>query len=273
LNEKPNLVFYKYQALGNDFVIVDGREFPLKSPLKFAKRVCDRRFSVGCDDLLYLEASKTANVKMRICEPDGSESSMCGNGIRCVALYLTDKGMPKIVSVETLGGVKVVEQVGKNRFKVDMGNMQKIGQFIFPPSERIVEERNLEIGHFYVVCPSEPHAVVIVPNVSEINISEAVEVSKKFDLFPYGINVDFLELGENAIKVRTFERGIWGETYACGTGAVASAFVASNFFGTPREINVKMKGGELTVSESAETIYLTGIASFVFKGEMHYEEY
>ncbi len=255
--------FFKYEGTGNDFIIIDGRESRLDDPLVVSKAVCDRHFSIGADDLLYLEKSDIADVKMRICEPDGSESSMCGNGIRCIASYLNETE----VTIETLGGVKRVSKNG-SAFTVNMDKMQVIGGFISPVSKEIIEERVYPLGKFFIASPGEPHAVTFVNDVEIININEALKVAQDFNNFPKGINVDFVELGESFIKVRAFERGIWGETLACGTGAVASSFLARRIFGFNDTVSVIMKGGTLSVDFQGDKAFLTGPAKFVFEGKV-----
>lgn len=268
MKEEILLNFMKYQAFGNDFVIIDGRKFPVKNPLEISKLICDRHFSIGCDDLLYLEDSFTADVKMRICEPDGSESSMCGNGVRCVGNYITEETGKNEIKVETAGGIKTVTKNEPDIYTVNMGLMQNIGNFIKPPSNKTIEERDFDLGKFYVVSPGEPHAVTLVKDVDSIDIKNAESVSKNRDIFPYGINVDFFEIHEGFIKLRTFERAIWGETLSCGTGAVSSAFIAHSKFNLPPELNVQTKGGILRVKITDEGILQTGEARFVFKGKI-----
>ncbi len=264
------ILFEKFQGAGNDFVIIDGRETPLKDPRRLAQIICKRRFSIGADDLLYLENSASADVKMRICEPDGSEASMCGNGIRCVAAYIMEKENKDSVKIETLSGVRTV--ICKNgQYTVEMGKMQKIGNFLSPPSGKTEEEIDLLGRHFYVVYPGEPHAVTIVKNLGEIAIDKSIAIARNFNIFPKGINVDYVELEEDSIRVRTFERGVWAETFACGTGAVSSAFIARKFL-NEEETLVRMKGGNLVVRFKGDDIFLSGEATFTFRGELYLKD-
>jgi diaminopimelate epimerase len=266
-----NISFEKYQGAGNDFIIIDGRDSKLHNPHFVARGLCDRHFSIGADDVLYIERSNIATVRMRVLEPDGSESNMCGNGIRSVALYLFKKEGLSDVSIETLGGVKRVIKK-ENEFTADMGKMQTIGKFMLPKSNSIIEELDFDGEKYYIVSSSEPHAVNFVNKVDEININGAIAVSKDFNVFPKGINVDFVEISEKNLRVRTFERGIWGETLACGTGAVASSFVAKKLFGLDNHFVVEMKGGTLYVDFINEEAFLTGPAEFVFKGYIMVED-
>ena len=266
MSEKTTIQFDKYEAAGNDFVVVDGRKFPLKDPLSFAKEVCRRRFSVGADDLLYLESSEVADVKMRICEPDGSEASMCGNGIRCVAAYLYKNEAKKEVKIETLAGVYTVSKED-SLYKVKFGSMRSIGEFVNPPTEKKVLKLKIEGWDFIIVSPGEPHAVTIVDDINKVQIACSVEIAKNLEVFPHGINVDYVQLCGDHICVRTFERGVWGETLACGTGAVSSAFVAKDLIGKS-SLMVKMKGGNLVVEFKDNEIFLLGKAKLVYNGKL-----
>ncbi len=257
------LEFDKFQGAGNDFIIIDGRDFPLENPNDLAKVICTRHFSVGADDLLYLENSKIADIKMRICEPDGSEASMCGNGVRCVASYIRKKENKNPVYVETLAGIKEIS-FKNEKYIVDFGSMQRVGSFVKPESNEEMLKIKLHDRVFYVVSAGEPHAVTLVKNIEEIHIENSIEVAREWNIFPYGINVDFVEIKGKYIKVRTFERGVWGETLACGTGAVSSAFIAREFLHKDI-IPVKMKGGNLDVIFKKDKIFLSGDAEFVYK--------
>ena len=264
--EKATIQFDKYEAAGNDFIVVDGRKFPLEDPLNFAKDVCRRRFSVGADDLLYLEKSEVADVKMRICEPDGSEASMCGNGIRCVAAYLYKNEGKGQVKIETLAGIYTVSKENL-LYRVKFGSMRSINGFVNPPSEKKILKKKIMNMDFTIVFPGEPHAVTIVDDINKIQIARSIEIAKNLEVFPYGINVDYVQLCGDHICVRTFERGVWGETLACGTGAVSSAFVAKDLIGKS-SLMVKMKGGDLVVEFKNNEIFLLGKARLVYNGKL-----
>ena len=266
MSEKKTIQFDKYEAAGNDFVVVDGRKFPLEDPLNFAKEVCKRRFSVGADDLLYLESSEVADVKMRVCEPDGSEASMCGNGIRCVAAHLYKNEGKDLVKIETLAGIYTVSKE-ESLYKVKFGSMHSIGEFVYPPTEKRILKLKLKGMDFTIVSPGEPHAVTIVDDVNKVQIARSIEIAKNLEVFPHGINVDYVQLCGDHICVRTFERGVWGETLACGTGAVSSAFVAKELMGR-NSLLVKMKGGDLVVEFRDNEIFLLGKARLVYNGKL-----
>ena len=266
MSEKTTIRFDKYEAAGNDFVVVDGRKFHIEDPLSFAKEVCRRRFSVGADDFLYLENSEVADVRMRICEPDGSEASMCGNGIRCVAAYLYKSEGKDRVKIETLAGVYTVSKED-SLYRVKFGFMRAINGFVNPPTEKKILKMKMRNMDFTIISPGEPHAVTIVDDINKVQIARSIEIAKNLKIFPYGINVDYVQLCEDHICVRTFERGVWGETLACGTGAVSSAFVAKDLIDI-NTLPVKMKGGDLVVEFKDNEIFLLGKAKLVYNGKL-----
>lgn len=262
------ITFEKYHGAGNDFIIIDGRKFPLRDPFATSRILCKRHFSIGADDLLYLEESKVADIKMHICEPDGTEASMCGNGIRCVASYLLRDSKKSSITIETLSGIKTVFKKG-DLFTVEMGKMQPIGKFMVPHSDRLIIKKEINSRTYYIVSAGEPHIVTFVKDIDQLDIAKnAFPIAHNFKMFPEGINVDFVGLKNDNIHLRTFERGVWNETLACGTGAVSSAFVTKMIFNRKDEMKVQMKGGTLIVSFKDERAFLTGKAEFVFKGEI-----
>ncbi|BAL80874.1 diaminopimelate epimerase [Caldisericum exile] len=263
------LEFYKFEGALNDFVIIDGRSNKLEYPLEVARMLLDRHASIGGDSLLYLEESNVADIKMRVLEKDGSESQMCGNGARCVGLYFDKFFGKRSIKIETLSGLKEVKKVADGRFVVSMGPVQKLGNFVIGFKEDYQTTLDLFSLKLYIVNSSEPHAVIPMMNINKIPKAKGVKIAKNFKLFPYGINVDFIEIvNKNTIKIRTIERGVYEETLACGTGAVASAYVLHEFFGGNNVISVKALGGDLTVIIKESENLLEGDARFVFKGEI-----
>jgi diaminopimelate epimerase len=272
--------FTKMHGLGNDFVLIDCREGLLPDPAILARRLCHRRLGIGADQLLLLFTSVVADFKMAIFNADGSEVEMCGNGIRCLAKYVWDRGYSEknVICVETPAGVIRPERIG-TLIKVDMG------QPVFEP-ERIpvrVEETGVGdrkvIDHplpvnetlFRLTCVSmgNPHAVVVVDNVSSFPVAYYGPLIENSAIFPKKTNVEFIEvLNQKEIGMRVWERGA-GETTACGTGASAAA-VASHLKGlTGRSVTVHLEGGDLAI-EWAENnhVFMTGPAVEVFRGEM-----
>lgn len=267
------LKFYKFEGALNDFIVIDGRFNPLKDPSRLAMKMLDRHASVGGDTLLYLEESRVADIKMRVLEIDGSESAMCGNGARCIGLYFDRFFEKPEITIETLAGVKVVQKIKDNYFKVSMGKMQTLNDFVVSSKNKKMIKMELFGLKLYVVNSSEPHAVIVVKNIKRIPKKTALKIARHFEIFPKGINVDFIEIVDSStIKMRTIERGVYEETLACGTGAVASSYVFHKIFNGQKNVLVKALGGDLQVEIKDEECFLSGEANYVFKGEIPIEE-
>lgn len=277
--------FTKYHGCGNDFVIIDelsGEIVPEELKGVVSKVLCERRFGIGADDVLYVQPSERSDAKMRILEPDGSEADMCGNGIRCVADYLYHKTGKEKVIIETKAGLRTVERVN-GLYKVGMGKVgtkySELKKFVKLPladHETLLEKTmNFpELGEvkLSIVNVGEPHVVIFVENVNEENLEKYSSIAKRKDLFPRGINLNLVEvMGENKVKIRTYERGVWKETLACGTGCTASAAV-SRLLGKVdgKKIKVLTRGGEILI-EMNEVLFMIGPAEKVFTGTVEVE--
>lgn len=272
-SKEKTLKFYKFEGTGNDFIIIDSRlNEPLENPDLLGKILLDRHFGVGGDSLLYLEESKNADIKMRVIEIDGTESSMCGNGARCVGAYLSKFFNKDECKIETLAGIKNVKKAGENEFELFMGKMQELGKFLRYSKDETELKVNLFGLEMYVVNSSEPHAVIITDNIKKIPINKAIKIAKYKNMFPYGINVNFVEIESPSLfYIRTIERGIYGETLACGTGTVASAYVLNKHFNGKNFLTATTKGGKLKVRITQNGNYLSGPARFIFWGEIQLE--
>jgi len=277
----------KYHGCGNDFIIVDelDRELiPEEYKGAVSKKICRRRFSIGADDLLDLVPSSRADAWMRIFEPDGTEADMCGNGIRCAASYLCEKLGKDKVLIETRAGLKEVAKVN-DEFKVSMGKLlKKYGEqkkfinYSFSEDDELIDVKmkfpvlgELRIS---IVNTGEPHAVIFVDDVDSEDIEKYADaIAKNKKIFPMGISVNIVQvIDEKTIKVRTYERGVWNETLACGTGSTASAAV-SYLLGKikSREVDVKVRGGRLKILISKDQLYMIGPAEKVFTGRIEVE--
>lgn len=294
------LEFTKMHGLGNDFILIDCRGFEPPSLSALAQRLCHRRFGVGADQLLLLYASAGADFMMRIFNADGSEVEMCGNGIRCFAKYVWDRGLTgkRVLKVETMAGIIRPEKVD-GLVRVDMGEPifepGEIPVKIVPSSKFKVqssEKENatlntrhstpvvdyplqIEDREFKIACVSmgNPHAVIIVDNVSEFPVAYYGPMIENHSLFPKRTNVEFVEvLNPSEIKMRVWERGT-GETMACGTGASASA-VAAHLKGlTGKSVTIHLNGGDLSVEWADDGhVYMTGPAVEVFTGEIDIQD-
>ncbi len=290
------LKFTKMHGLGNDFVLIDCRGFEPPALSVLARKLCHRRFGIGADQLLLLYPSEGADFMMRIFNADGSEVEMCGNGIRCFAKYIWDRGLSGkgVLRVETMGGIIRAEKAD-GLVRVDMGEPifepGEIPVRIVPGSSAVDQVPRSDKYHsaadtrhskpvvdypvriddkeFTMTCVSmgNPHAVVIVDNVSEFPVAYYGPMIENHALFPKRTNVEFVEvLDRSEIRMRVWERGT-GETMACGTGASAAA-VAAHLKGlTGRSVTVHLNGGDLSIEWAADNrVYMAGPAVEVFQG-------
>jgi diaminopimelate epimerase len=269
------LKFTKMHALGNDFVVLDARGGGLREPEELARRLCRRRFGIGADQMLVLAGSRKADFRMLIYNADGGEVEMCGNGIRCLARYIWDRGLSRkeVLEIETLAGVIRPEREGE-MVRVDMGEPVLEGREIPVDLDGLVADYPLEVDGetLLVTCVSmgNPHAVIFVDNLGGLPVSYYGPKIENHPLFPRRTNVEFVEVvGPEEIRMRVWERGA-GETLACGTGASAAA-VASSLKGlTGRSVRVRLEGGDLLIEWSADgRVYMTGPAEEVFEGEIN----
>ena len=289
------LQFIKMHALGNDFVVIDDRESKLKKLQHLSRKLCDRRFGIGADQLLILCHSEKADFAMRIFNADGSEVEMCGNGIRCLGKYIWDhilrcdessfakkycQSIDKIY-VETPAGIMSIHKT-RNLFQVNMGEPVLIPDQIpvnvaqlpkkLKKSAMLQYQIKAKNRTFKINCVSmgNPHAIITVKNIQSILLDEYGPLIENHSFFPNRTNVEFIQImDQNNIKMRVWERGA-GETMACGTGASASV-VASSLLGlTERKVNVHLPGGKLSIqwSEKDNHVYMTGPAITVFYGRI-----
>lgn len=274
--------FTKMHGLGNDYIYVNCFEEQVENPEVAAKIMSDRHFGVGSDGLVLILPSKTADFKMRMFNSDGSESEMCGNAIRCVGKYVYDNKMleRKIISIETLAGIKTLEMTtdGSNKIymvRVDMGEPVLCPKDIpvNSDSERFINQPIMISNKEYMVtCVSmgNPHAVTYVDDVASFPLETIGPLIECHPLFPKRINAEFVEVKDKThLKMRVWERGS-GETLACGTGACA-VLVASVLNGiSERKAEIELLGGVLIIewNERNNHVYKTGPATTVFTGEI-----
>lgn len=269
--------FIKMHGLGNDFVLFDCRNSELPGLPGVAERLCKRRFGIGADQLLLLYPSDVADFRMRIFNADGSEVEMCGNGIRCLAKYIWDRGLSKndVIAVETQAGIMRPRKAG-GFVMVDMGEPvlepERIPiSDVKGPGPVVDYPLQIEDKEFGITCVSmgNPHAVIVVDRVADFPVAHFGSRIESHPLFPRRTNVEFIEVtGPSEISMRVWERGA-GETMACGTGASAAA-VASSLKGlTSRKVTVHLTGGDLTIEWAGDNhVHMTGPAVEVFTGEI-----
>lgn len=273
------LSFWKMHGLGNDYILIDNRDEKISEDEvgKLARRLCERRFSVGADGLLLVYDSAVADVKMRIFNSDGSEAEMCGNGIRCFAKYCYETGVvrKKEMKIETLAGIKTVmltvEGWTVKQVRVDIGEPIWERSRIPMLGEGTFIDEDLELGSMKLkaTCLSlgNPHCVIFVDEVKGFPVETVGPRIENHHLFPNRVNVEFAQiLNRGELSVRVWERGC-GETLACGTGACASVAAAKTLGKLDGRATVHLLGGDLEV-EVAGSIYMAGPATKVFEGRL-----
>ncbi|MGE5308334.1 MAG: diaminopimelate epimerase [Deltaproteobacteria bacterium] len=237
------LSFTKMVASGNDFCVIDNRRgaFDPKKLAALARRMCDRKFGAGADGLLVVERSRRADARMRIFNADGSEAEMCGNGARCFALFLS-------LNMKMRSGGSTFETKAGIIDSVVKGDIARVR--LTDPGAPVFDLPVPVLGrslHVDSINTGVPHAVVFVEGLSKIDVDSLGRAIRYHERFaPAGTNADFIEItGPDSIAVRTYERGVEGETLACGTGSCASALVANAKFGVGRDsVRVRTEGGE-----------------------------
>ena len=282
--------FTKMHGAGNDYVYVDCTQGELPNPGAVSEYVSHRRFGIGSDGLIMICKSEEADFKMKMFNADASEGRMCGNGIRCVAKFVHDKGLTdkNPVSIETLSGVKTIEmQIREGKVmtaKVDMGKPvfrateipMNCDHYIFVDQGLVLDDNYADVTKEKVVfngtalSMGNPHFVTFVDDVDALDLEELGPKFEHHKLFPEGVNTEFVQvIDKNTIKFRVWERGS-GETWACGTGACAAA-VASIMLSRAGKKNqpltVIAKGGTLQVTYALnDHVFLEGEAAEVFTG-------
>jgi diaminopimelate epimerase len=272
--------FTKMEGLGNDYVYVNCFQEHIDNPSQMALKVSDRHFGIGSDGLILIKPSDKADFCMDMYNADGSQSEMCGNGIRCVGKYVYDYGLTSktSISVETLAGIKYLDlQVENGKVAlvtVNMGAPELVPERIPVKSDKeILIKEPIEVkGKTYeMTCVSmgNPHCVVFVEDTAAFPLEEVGPEFEKHPVFPNRINAEFIQiLDKKTVNMRVWERGT-GETLACGTGACASTVACILNGLTEEEITLHLLGGDLKVRWDREEnlVYMTGPATVVFDGE------
>ena len=280
--------FTKMHGCGNDYVYVDCTEHMLANPSAAAIAVSDRHFGVGGDGLILICPSDKADFRMAMYNADGSEGSMCGNGIRCVAKFVYDKGLTDktTLNIETKAGIKTLELTVENGkvslVKVNMGMpdfraeavpVVGLGREVPGLGEGVVGQTVTVAGKpWTMTCLSmgNPHAVVWVDDVASLPLEQIGPTFEHAPYFPDRVNTEFVQvLNDHEINMRVWERGS-GETLACGTGACASVAACYLNGRTGTQVMVHLRGGDLAVELGEDgCIYMTGPATTVFEGEIN----
>ena len=273
--------FTKMHGCGNDYVYVNCFEETVENPSEVARFVSDRHFGIGSDGMILICPSEIADFRMAMYNLDGSEGKMCGNGVRCIAKYvydhhLTDKTR---ISLETLGGIKYLDlniKDGKvETVKVDMGEpiLTPSEIPVNLPGDKIIDEPLDILGQTWnITCISmgNPHAVVFVDDTKSLDLEKIGPSFEKHPIFPEQVNTEFVHvIDRKTVDMRVWERGS-GETFACGTGACATAFACILNGKTDDEVLVHLVGGDLLIQYDRESnhIFMTGPSTEVFSGEI-----
>ena len=260
-----SLRFRKMHGLGNDFVILDARQDAVEIDEARARAIADRRTGVGCDQLILLEPSEVADVRMRIWNADGGEVEACGNAARCVALIEGGE-----TAIETKGGVIRAEANGRSA-TVDMGEPRFDWEQI--PLAYAMDTAAMPVGWERLESPSavnvgNPHVVFFVEDSAAVDLARLGPEIERDPLFPERVNVNVASIVDGAIDLRVWERGA-GLTLACGTGACATAVAAIRRKLVTSPVEVRLPGGALTIEWSpGGTIRMSGPATQVFTGEL-----
>jgi diaminopimelate epimerase len=259
--------FTKMVGAGNDFIVIWLSGYSLVWLKKLARKMCDRKFGIGADGLLVLNKSKKADIAMSIFNADGSEAEMCGNGVRCIALYASKLLKVSSLNIKTKAGI-IAAKIEGNIVKVKLSEPKNV-KLNLPIK---LSGRNLFVNF---INTGVPHAVIFSADLDKIDVSAIGRLIRYHKVFsPKGTNVDFVEVsGKGSIKVRTYERGVEDETLACGTGSTASALIFALKTGVKNKVNIQTQGGEVLKVyfknnfNKLSDVWLEGKVNIVYKGE------
>ena len=256
------------QGLGNDFVVIDNINGDVSLSTDEIRKLSDRRFGIGFDQLLMIESAslKGADFRYVIFNADGSEVNQCGNGARCFALYIQKKNLSykNPLSVETNAGIMVLTVNSDDFVRVEMGEPNFLPSKI--PLNINGEQPEYMIEGFKVGSLSigNPHAILIMDDISDINSTALTIQSSNY--FPEGVNVGFMKvLNKDEIQLRVVERGA-GETLACGSGACAAVIYGVRLGLLNSKVKVRLNGGNVMVEYDGKKVYLSGPGEFVYEG-------
>lgn len=252
---QASVKFSKYQGAGNDFILIDHRA-PFFSP-HLVPKLCHRKFGIGADGLILLELDPIADFRMRIFNSDGSEASSCGNGLRCLLRFIADLGFPRKVYKIATGERTVQGGFKGDKIWVQLGKALHLKQLF------------IEGYEVYSLDTGVPHVVLFSPDADLKTLGPLLRHHELFQ--PEGTNVNIASMKEDgSIHVRTYERGVEGETLSCGTGAAAVGVVASQKYNCPNPIQISSEGAQQGIELQVEGLNVTliGDALKVFEGQL-----
>ncbi|MCQ2525730.1 MAG: diaminopimelate epimerase [Lachnospiraceae bacterium] len=288
--EKTNIKFTKMHGCGNDYVYIDGAKVKLEAEKKpdIVRFLSDRHFGVGGDGVIFINPSDVADFEMEMWNADGTRAEMCGNGIRCVAKYVYDHSLTdsKEISIVSAGKIKYLVLTTEKSDRTLRGEevvlvRVNMGSPILEPSQipvDICQDAAIDTPivvqgkEYKMTCVSmgNPHAVIFMNGVAELDIEKIGPDFENHKLFPKRTNTEFVEVTDRAnVNMRVWERGT-GETLACGTGSCATAVACVLNGLTDEKVKVHLLGGTLEIEwdREANLIYMTGPATTVFEGEI-----
>lgn len=274
--------FTKMHGLGNDFVVIDSFAQEIQLSSEQVRLLADRHFGIGCDQLLLLAPSDKEGVDVRylIYNADGGEVSQCGNGARCAAAYLRENSLVDglvdgdTITAETREGIITMTLEEDDLVRVNMGIPKLAAADIPIASQEDANQYQLELSGteitFSAVSMGNPHAVIVVDDVSSAPVLTMGPEVQQHTFFPEGVNVGFMQIIDSGhIKLRVYERGA-GETLACGSGACAAVVAGCINSSLNQEVDVALPGGHLLISWAGqgEPVWMTGPATFVYRGQI-----
>lgn len=280
------LRFTKMHGISNDYVYISTFDQPEEDWEQLAIRLSDRRTGIGGDGIILVCPSEVADAKMRIFNADGSEGKMCGNGIRCVGKFVYDKGLvppdKTTVTIDTLSGIKTLELTVRDG-KVQSARVD-MGAAILSPADIPVKydgDRMIDVPlevdgktwNVTAVSMGNPHCVTFVDDVDSLALEKLGPHFENHPVFLERVNTEFVRvIDDHTLQMRVWERGS-GETWACGTGACATAVAAclNGYCQKGDDITVRLRGGDLVIRYTDDTVIMTGPASTVFEGEVEIE--
>ncbi|PZP86066.1 MAG: diaminopimelate epimerase [Azospirillum brasilense] len=264
--------FLKMHGTGNDFVVLDARAHPISMNATLAAQLSHRQFGIGCDQLLLLEKSDVADVRMRIFNADGSEISTCGNATRCMADFVMREAGKDTASIETAAGIRTGTRVGESSVQVDMGAPQFDWQAIPLSESRNTLHLGLQEGLLMdpvAVSMGNPHAIFFVRDLKHIKMAEAGPKLEHHPLFPQRANISAVQvIAPDHLRMVVWERGT-GLTMACGSAACAAVVAGALREVSLRKATVELPGGTLEVEWTADDrVLMSGPVAYVFNGEI-----
>ena len=280
------LRFTKMHGISNDYVYISTFDQPEEDWEQLAIRLSDRRTGIGGDGIILVCPSEVADAKMRIFNADGSEGKMCGNGIRCVGKFVYDKGLvpadKTTVTIDTLSGIKTLELTVRDG-KVQSARVDMGAAILNPAAIPVKYEGETMINvplevdgktwNVTAVSMGNPHCVTFVDDVDSLELEKIGPHFENHPIFPERVNTEFVKvIDDHTLQMRVWERGS-GETWACGTGACATAVAAclNGYCQKGDDITVHLRGGDLVIRYTDDTVIMTGPASTVFEGEVEIE--